>query len=894
MLVLWALAVAYAVTAASWSVPGGIDVPSLPGTGNGSQKPLDPRTSDVEMYLLAVCEDEDRNSVDSEDPRVVIFDLAEYFDGTATYEDYQHIFPNDFMVKPNPGPVSGDNRWSPEPSLSLEIDTSNPKSKRWEAKESAGGSCYSMYRQVHHRYDEGDFVKSYDNGWKFGSLLYYVDWDGKKEDCEKIGGAWLGDSGYKGYQCCGDDYIWIYNNAVNYKPMSTAGAMNLAEKDELCLYSEYPKFGLPVAGSGYGYGSDSYLCDWSMGHLAYDARLKLDDSPQDALIANKTQQYFFAGQGDTETDVGKWTDNSGAASMFCDVYFDSAKGTQFRWMGIGEAANSDQVNCELYLGYEWTGTRCCGVPGSPASYSDKQPECSIAEKAGTAGGNTTAMPPVAFEGWLLDVCKNEYTLNRACFNSSAVDNDTIFGSSKNMSDMYNLNGELLQCGGGLGLTDTAQCTVVGSAENPVVCTYANDTWYRGSDKYATDTLLFKQSASLENITQKVHASSVPDGADVKQETECCFSNACWTGTECVGQAMLYELHEGDFTEYDSVKKSNSKVYICQYGEWIGPLDMQYDWYYNIDDPWYCLDDYQCFCRDGDCMAKYVYNGCTNIGNFFTGDHFCEGREWTSRTKLVATQLMAVAGDEYTLFCDRPQNSVNYPEPLAISNINNVCVLLDGGRVIMGTTFNSADDPLVLDADKVLMDLTGGFIPVVLGESSLASCNNALTGSATGTGSYRRCQSDNGQYYYNQKTQSLIWSDEPVAAETALADNYGQMNSVLESKVAELYQYISTHDTGIINMKTISHANHYDRMYYSRGASYEVFGIIEDLYDHERDSIRHFLGVIYDGLDIGCSQVANAYPEAYCGESGTKVFVFDKRVDDSFSLWTDLTAELRYG
>jgi len=224
------------VSALEWNVPEGIDVPVGEA---GDSVGVDPVSSMLKQYIVITCEDSARNAMDNSDPRIVAYEKGEFYDGTEVAEDYQHIFPHDFMVKPNPGPIVGLNSWGENPSISLPVDLTDPRYLRWE---SSDDGCLSFYKQTHDRYYDSDFRESYGQGWKAGSFKYSVDWDGNSNDCEVIGGDW------SDFGCCGDDYIWVYNNPVHYTALSPTARMKKAEANELCLYSDAPAYGNPIDG----------------------------------------------------------------------------------------------------------------------------------------------------------------------------------------------------------------------------------------------------------------------------------------------------------------------------------------------------------------------------------------------------------------------------------------------------------------------------------------------------------------------------------------------------------------------------------------------------------------------------------------------------------------------
>lgn len=133
---------------------------------------------------------------------------------------------------------------------------------------------------------------------------------------------------------------------------------------------------------------------------------------------------------------------------------------------------------------------------------------------------------------------------------------------------------------------------------------------------------------------------------------CCPKDYCWNGYACVepmGKSTL-------LAEY-----SSDKLYRCIEGKWSA-LPIQYDWNKN---KWgFCQTKDQCFVLstvDGGIEGKkaddfYIgeYPNCINSGEYIY-DNYCKGNgEWTSRTSMLASQLLEIAkNNEYVLYCTNP-------------------------------------------------------------------------------------------------------------------------------------------------------------------------------------------------------------------------------------------------
>jgi len=915
--------------------PGGI----AGGGGGGSGLVVDivPQTSVLSFYLEVDCFDMTRSAFDGLDPRNVVFSRKLYHDGADSIYPYQETYPVAFT------PASG---W-PEaggPSFNLTINLTNIYFIRFEGRDmSDGGGCYAYGRQIHDEYIAGVYQTSHDSSWvrlPLSDFYYSVNWDRNRDQCELLGGDWLDldngppctgniteieacelaktlepDSGYDGYRCCGDDWIWINNKPTNYDDLSSIQRQNREDDNDLCLYSNTPDYGLGIDGLDLGLGDRSYFCDKNTDHVPYDDVLDYDN-PEDSR-ANSTRDFFFAGYGDFETDLGKWSDYNDSNPMFCDISFSNTPGggIQFEWKTIADAAQ-EQSTCEIMLGHGWTGAGCCGAPGQPDFYNDPAVECDgdqIYNWIRTLH-DESFLTHIAFKQEFDRLCNQYmgdagYTQNKACYNATPVSNNTVLYQGDEGS-VFNENGILYVCEGGqnLGGFDVSpKCSYKGDF---AMCTYANNTWYmtEGSpDDYSYVVLGYRNHLydTRDELAASLHDSSLPTEVNniinAPRPNECCFADACWEGSICVDENMKYQFFNDNWEEYDSTADDNKDVYMCQDGAWIGPLDMQYDWFYDTDHPDYCVAPDQCVCTVDNC-GDYLDNGCTNVADYFNGEYICEERVWTSRSKLLVTQLRDIASSDYTLFCDDFERTLNYGDPMssAAASINQICVLNYTGGVVLGFSLNSGtDDPFGTNLDDVLFNQNDGVVSVVLGENIL-NCDYAIDNADNSEyGLFRRCDMNNNKVFYNNKTQLLIYINDGNSADV-LPWNYNTHNSFVTGQFDQLSAHINANEAAIdahpdiLNIQVFQNANKYSRVYMSETGSESVFGVLETLYDPDRLGNRNYLGVHYQNIDnIDCDTITEANRHAYCGQSGANVFVIERRNDLTFPLWSDLTAELRF-
>lgn len=156
--------------------------------------------------------------------------------------------------------------------------------------------------------------------------------------------------------------------------------------------------------------------------------------------------------------------------------------------------------------------------------------------------------------------------------------------------------------------------------------------------------------------------------------------------------------------------------------------------------------------------------CIDNGQYIS-DHYCDNGQWTTRTKLVALQLLALGLDaaptNFSLYCnsyDKTLNKYNYLNQYGSVTsylrkfcmqpgnkrlnacANNICVLNYGDNIAFGFSSNT--------------DISGDKSPLNALNLSKTQCDNAKNLD----GDYDLC----GNYvWYNHDTESIIYS--PAAA-----------------------------------------------------------------------------------------------------------------------------------
>jgi hypothetical protein len=839
-------------------------------------------------------------------------------------------------------------------------------------------------------------------GWTTSSLTWVnsssfyakVEWDRNETMCEALGGDWLEDtnslgvisSQFNSYRCCGDDWIWANNKVVNYKANIPLATFNLMSANDLCLY----EVGSGASTSAYPYLNDAdhskyleYHClnsftDYS--HTSYDSSLLNDDAQsEDGTERQKegsaNDAFYFVGTSPTETDIGKWSATvSGAgtpSSLYCGHTFVNYNGygDYFWWNTTGNAAEKSQIICELHLGYNWTGVKCCGDEINE-TYNDNTTECDAIAEANILQWEDYSS--WGFEKDFPKMCKDHQTRNGACYNGKLLNTSAIassYGEGSNKQDIISFNGTLYGCmpasgDGPIKRLNATGLNLAGSYDLPKckffansVCAYQNDSWIRAdSGNNAAAKVLFGYDG-----TNTANESYLPTDQNNKS---CCFSGSCWNGTNCVsGVGAVYYIESGQFKSLPTDQNewanyADKSIYTCSSGKWE-QSSLKFNWYHDPNIVTFCKDKYACACiastgsdYDSYCGENIVNPiGCLNITtpNFFKDDHYCEAvyasdtssnivnSTWTSRTKLLALQLIELAGSsDFVLFCDTYPWSINFPEQLEnnVGNgVNSVCSLETGGNVVLGFTFNKPDadpgDSMNFDMKNVLYN-TGGFIDRVLEEGdNVPNCDFGIGNTENDKhGTYKKCCQGNNCYdgsigskaWYNNRTKSLIYAKEGISSsladgngilprpawntdEAALMANFNPILTYINSHIDQIEQGDPGRYNGKLGIGVSNFTSDFNRIYINKKGGKTIFSVLERKYINTYGpDTRDIMAVSYNGFSpssINCTGIKTAYPDAYCGtDTGNRVIVLERGILDSdyesFDYWNDLTAMVRLG
>jgi len=329
---------------------------------------------------------------------------------------------------------------------------------------------------------------------------------------------------------------------------------------------------------------------------------------------------------------------------------------------------------------------------------------------------------------------------------------------------------------------------------------------------------------------------------------------------------------------------------------------------------FCKDTTQCLIKNGyneslDNQPDRYWSGilyaekpkCINTGQYIS-DNYCENGEWSSRTKLVAEQLIAVAGDNnYMLYCDNYQKTLNnyaynteygpvisfigkycsQPGAKRTENcLNNICVLKYGNRIAFGMATNT--------------DISGDKSPLLALNISKDECDNAKTGG------YKPC----GRYgvWYNHDTEILIYAPgittmpEP---EGVIIDYYNLLKDYV-------FTYVHNPDIAQYNYQFYDITPQFDYVYMARKNDKTIYSFKQENISHNLIS-TDYAGWYYENIELpekACDRYIKSYDsEASCEIQPTETEFYiaaNKKPPANprytrqsiIDTWPDLTGKLR--
>lgn len=375
-------------------------------------------------------------------------------------------------------------------------------------------------------------------------------------------------------------------------------------------------------------------------------------------------------------------------------------------------------------------------------------------------------------------------------------------------------------------------------------------------------------------------------------TGCCPATKCWDGKTCASNGAFFD--------------AGPTGYGCDNGNWQAK-PKKYN--FNRQMVGFCPQDQQCLVSsvgnanfDNQPAQFFKATGIAQQPRCITNtqylkDEYCDDGNWTTRTKLLATQLLSLAENlnipEYDLFCDSYDNVLNNvrysyePGQSMVENFikencvkegrivpcaNNFCILKTiNGVSAIATSLNTP------------INSSLSFLKAL--NLSENDCDNALT-----TTQFTKCTPTKtipGEVWFNPNIESVIYL--PPQIQTSLTDIYTQ------PRFKTVIEYVATKHIAELPDRNFSFFNQtrlFNKLMYSKKGPRAIFAFLEQ---NQLLPPLSYLGITYTNFSLGtdpCLLFKTALTRPVCEKQiNNSDFVLIAK-DNQLPTWRDLTAKLR--
>jgi len=732
--------------------------------------------------------------------------------------------------------------------------------------------------------EEGTYkVRFFHNkDYRLQKSVYSINWDADKVACDCLGQQTEKTTDWTEAttnHCCGDD--------IPFDSGSLGGAY-LCATSTSGVYKWYHVSSSQRAGDVFNVpygnfdivsdGSDWYACDSKNdGTGSFTGTVKTIGEPVDSLHSylcytnGELEQFAECKGSDRSTynanlagGFGKSFATGSGIQIGPEIYYCS---NDKKWHS--DLDLTDKISCEA-AGFEWTGSLCCG--------DDIQD--TFNDKGGEAG----------------------------CFKSNKTDSNTLHNNQ-----IMNLDGNYYSCQLSeqerKSIVDTQHGGIlINNSQNQDSCDVKGYYFCTPQGEWNKDSEGAPSSVSRNKFKSIPETEDTPLG-DIKDS--CCPGDYCWNGHACIP-------NEATATEARNPFRGE-KTYRCIDGTWNETFE-QCTWD-NSDCSHFCPSKTQCMVDVNGIPANNnnpeTYKGTLNTENpqcietgQYIGDYYCNNTIWTTRTKLIALQLLNLVEergdiDEYVLFCDhytKTLNDYDYYDvedrlggnPVAVPPFdtyrscsddyevpcaNNFCTLKykenSDEKIVFGTSLNQ---PINADTLSFLgtLDKTKDF------------CNPLINTNLD----FKKCGGDEN-IWYSDKLNSVIFSEQGLNFESLTT--WESFIKFLKHPLNSIMLAFGT--PGIeLDYSYTSKTKDYNRIYIQRFDEKSVKGITE-----KPDPIKNpFLAINFTGFTSDICKSINNYQKAHparlygatnCTKTGDSYYVISDQ-DTVLEIWPDFTSKLR--
>ncbi|MBI2656378.1 hypothetical protein HYX03_01410, partial [Candidatus Woesearchaeota archaeon] len=369
-------------------------------------------------------------------------------------------------------------------------------------------------------------------------------------------------------------------------------------------------------------------------------------------------------------------------------------------------------------------------------------------------------------------------------------------------------------------------------------------------------------------SDRTHFSLAPI-PNPRQKGECCSQNECWGGNSCIENQKANPLAQ----PINGLR--------CIDGLWQNSTLKQTS---DGTTSGYCPSNAQCLLS---VFGKDESSQCIESGNYID-DNYCENGGWSSRTKLLALQLLKLKSGDFMLFCDNRENTLNNLQYLTESNeivsnvltnlkTNNFCILKTGSKVVAAASIN-----------KNLEDVPSSSLNIF----GVANCNDGLIDD----GQYHSCDYSN-KVWFNKRLKSFIYSRDIITVPPE-QDQITSFEEFIGNPIKNIIDAIKRLVTSPpFDESYLKGIKKFDKLYMAQQGTTSVRGSMEGV---------KFKNIIieYIGFETDICKFVEQYNQAKkdassgisCKNEGNNYYVLAQGSQftniNPESIWTDLTAKLR--
>ena len=395
-----------------------------------------------------------------------------------------------------------------------------------------------------------------------------------------------------------------------------------------------------------------------------------------------------------------------------------------------------------------------------------------------------------------------------------------------------------------------------------------------------------------------------------QEAGCCQQTKCWNGKQCINSGEFFD--------------ATDKGYMCNNGNWIAKTKKTN---YDKTEEGFCEQEEQCLVtsvkslnnenKDNQPAEYFKANGVKSrmprciTDKQYLKDEYCENGNWTTRTKLLVTQLLSLAdtvsNKNYDLFCDSYNNVLNEfkhtdSQGIPIENFIKENCAKEGRTVPCTNNF------CVLKTQQGVAALATSVNTEVNGSQSFLrafnlnqhACDNTLTGTE-----FTQCSQtpiQGGQLWHNPQIESMIYTSPIITQQlqTNIQDQY------IPQELQSMINYVRTINSDsnpATNFWFFNQTRLYNRITYSKKDSREIFAFLEK--QPARNDNVNYLAVKYANFSLNADPCLTLFKNTlqnqapFCeSQLDASQFVLVARdisenaQQTQFPKWRDLTAKLR--